>query len=110
MNIKLKNMNTSINKIENSVRHFANKMNIKLDTVKVEFEPSYEYEVEEGAYDNTDNTYSIAITLKNPQLMTQKLAKKFISNLEAKFYASKHYRKMNECVFAYFENFDIEED
>ena len=41
--------------------------------------------------------------------MTQKKAKKFIGNLEAKFYTNKHYRKLNECVFAYFENFDIED-
>lgn len=111
MNIKIMIMimNTSINKIENLVRHFANKINIKLDVVKVEFEPSYEYEVEDGEYDSTDNTYSVAITLKNPELMTQKKAKKFIGKLESKFYTSKHYRKLNECVFAYFENFDIED-
>lgn len=109
MNIKLKNMNTSIIKIENLVRHFANKMNIKLDTVKVEFEPSYKYEVEDNEYDTTDNTYSVSIMLRNPDLMTQKKAKKFIGNLESKFYTNKHYRKLNECVFAYFENFDIED-
>lgn len=102
-------MNTSTNKIENIVRHFANKMNIKLDKVEVNFEPSYDYEVEDNEYDSTNNTYSVSILLKDPQLMTDKIAKKFIGNLEAMFYSNKHYRKLNECVFAYFENFDIED-
>lgn len=46
MIIKMKrNMNTSVNKIENIVRHFGNKMGIKLTEVEVGFVPSYEYEV-----------------------------------------------------------------
>ena len=49
MIIKMKrNMNTSVNKIENIVRHFGNKMGIKLTEVGVGFVPSYEYEVYEN--------------------------------------------------------------
>lgn len=100
-------MSTSTNKIENVVRHFANKMSIKLDKVDIEFEPSYSYEVEDGDYDSTDNTFTVGITLRYPELMTEKKAKKFIGNLENKFYNDKHYKKLNECVFAYIENYNI---
>lgn len=102
-------MNTSINKIENIVRHFANKMNIKIAKVNIKFEPSYKYEVEDNEYDTTDNTYDVSIVLSDPNIMTQKKAKKFIGSLEYMFYTNKHYKKLNECVFASIENFDIED-
>lgn len=102
-------MNTSTKKIENLVRHFANKMNIKLANVKVEFTPSYDYEVEDDEYDSTDNTFDVGVTLANPGTLSQKKAKKFIGSLEGKFYSNKHYRRLNECVFVWFENFDIDD-
>lgn len=106
-------MNTSVNKIENVVRHFANKMNVKLSNVEVTFVPSYEYEVYEvdGVYetDETDNTYSVSITLSNPSTLSNNRAKKFIAQLEGMFYTNKHYRRNNETVFAYFENYEIED-
>lgn len=102
-------MNTSVNKIENVVRHFANKMNVKLSNVEVTFVPSYEYEVYENETDETDNTYSVSITLSNPFTLSNNRAKKFIAQLEGMFYTNKHYRRNNETVFAYFENYEIED-
>ena len=102
-------MNTSVNKIENVVRHFANKMNIKLANVEVKFVPSYEYEVYENETDETDNTYSVSITLSNPSTLSNNKAKKFIATIEGMFYTNKHYRRNNETVFAYFENYEIED-
>lgn len=102
-------MNTSVNKIENVVRHFANKMDVKLSNVEVTFVPSYEYEVYENETDETDNTYSVSITLSNPSTFSNNRAKKFIAQLEGMFYTNKHYRRKNETVFAYFENYEIED-
>ena len=110
MIIKMKrNMNTSVNKIKNIVRHFANKMNVKLSNVEVTFVPSYEYEVYENETDETDNTYSVSITLSNPSTLSNKKAKKFIAQLEGMFYTNKKCRRNNETVFAYFENYEIED-
>lgn len=102
-------MNTSVNKVENTIRHFANKMNIKLANVEVKFVPSYEYEVYENEIDETDNTYSVSIALFNPSTLSNKKAKKFIAQLEEMFYANKKCRKNNEVVFIYFDNFDVED-
>ena len=107
--VKMKrNMNTSVNKIENTVRHFANKMSIKLTKVNIKFEPSYEYEVYENETDETDNTYSVLVTVADPQILSNKKAKKFIAQLEGMFYTNKKCRRNNEVVFIYFDNFDIE--
>ena len=102
-------MNTSVNKVENTVRHFANKMNIKLANVEVKFVPSYEYEVYDNETDETDNTYSVLVTVANSQTISNKKAKKFIAQLEGMFYTNKKCRKNNESVFVYFDNFDIED-
>lgn len=56
-------MNTSVNKVENTVRHFANKMGIKLTKVEVGFVPSYEYEVYENETDETDRAVAIPRSL-----------------------------------------------
>ena len=104
-----RNMNTSVNKIENTVRHFANKMGIKLTEVEVGFVPSYEYEVCENATDETDNTYSVLVTVANPQTLSNNRAKKFIAQLEGMFYTNKKYRRNNEVVFIYFDNYDVED-
>lgn len=109
-----RNMGTLANKIENTVRHFANKMGIKLTEVEVGFVPSYEYEVYDyEVYDNetdeTDNTYSVLVTVANPQTLSNKKAKKFIAQLEGMFYANKKCRRNNEVVFIYFENYDVED-
>ena len=104
-----RNMNTSVNKIENTVRHFANKMGIKLAEVEVEFVPSYEYEVCENETDETDNTYSVLVTVADPQTLSNKKAKKFIAQLEGMFYANKKCRRNHEVVFIYFDNFDVED-
>ena len=104
-----RNMNTSVNKVENTVRHFANKMNIKLANVEVKFVPSYEYEVYDNETDETDNTYSVLVTVANSQTISNKKAKKFIAQLEGMFYTNKKCRKNNESVFVYFDNFDIED-
>lgn len=104
-----RNMNTSVNKVENTVRHFANKIGIKLTKVEVGFVPSYEYEVYENETDETDNTYSVSITLSNPSTLSNKKAKKFIAQLEGMFYANKKCRRNNESVFVYFDNYDIED-
>ena len=102
-------MNTSVNKVENTVRHFANKMNIKLANVEVKFVPSYEYEVYENETDETDNIYSVSITLSSHSTLSNKKAKKFIVQLEGMFYTNKKCRRNNESVFVYFDNFDIED-
>ena len=104
-----RNMNTSANKIENTVRHFANKMGIKLTEVEVGFVPSYEYEVCENTTDETDNTYSVLVTVEDPQTLSNKKAKKFIAQLEGMFYANKKCRRNHEVVFIYFDNFDVED-
>lgn len=104
-----RNMNTSVNKIENTVRHFANKMGIKLTEVEVRFVPSYEYEVYENETDETNNTYSVLVTVANPQALSNNRAKKFIAQLEGMFYANKKCRRNNEVVFICFDNFDIED-
>lgn len=104
-----RNMNTSVNKIENTVRHLANKMGIKLAEVEVGFVPSYEYEVYDNETDETDNTYSVLVTVANPQTISNNKAKKFIAQLEGMFYTNKKCRKNNESVFVYFDNFDIED-
>ena len=104
-----RNMNTSVNKIENTVRHFANKMGIKLTEVEVGFVPSYEYEVCENATDETDNTYSVLVTVADPQTLSDKKAKKFIAQLEGMFYANKKCRRNHEVVFIYFENYDVKD-
>ena len=104
-----RNMNTSANKIENTVRHFANKMGIKLAEVEVEFVHSYEYEVCENETDETDNTYSVLVTVADPQTLSNKKAKKFIAQLEGMFYANKKCRRNHEVVFIYFDNFDVED-
>ena len=104
-----RNMNTSVNKIENTVRHFANKIGIKLTEVEVGFVPSYEYEVCDNATDETDNTYSVLVTVANPQTLSNKKAKKFIAQLEGMFYANKKCRRNHEVVFIYFDNFDVED-
>ena len=103
-----RNMNTSANKIENTVRHFANKMGIKLTEVEVEFVPSYEYEVCENETDETDSTYSVLVTIADPQTLSNKKAKKFIAHLEGMFYTNKKCRRNHEVVFIYFDNFDVE--
>ena len=104
-----RNMDTSANKIENTVRHFANKMGIKLTEVEVGFVPSYEYEVCDNATDETDNTYSVLVTVEDPQTLSNKKAKKFISQLEGMFYTNKKRRRNHEVVFIYFDNFDVED-
>ena len=104
-----RNMNNSVNKIENTVRHFANKMGIKLTGVEVGFVPSYEYEVCDNATDETDNTYSVLVTVADPQTLSNKKAKKFIAQLEGMFYANKKCRRNHEVVFIYFDNFDVED-
>ena len=104
-----RNMNTSANKIENTVRHFANKMGIKLTEVEVEFVPSYEYEVCENETDETDNTYSVLVTVANPHTFSNKKAKKFIAQLEGMFYTNKKCRINHEVVFIYFDNYDVED-
>ena len=104
-----RNMNTSANKIENTVRHFANKMGIKLTEVEVEFVPSYEYEVCENETDETDSTYSVLVTIADPQTLSNKKAKKFIAHLEGMFYTNKKCRRNHEVVFIYFDNFDVED-
>ena len=104
-----RNMNTSVNKIKNTVRHFANKMGIKLTEVEVGFVPSYEYEVCENETDETDNTYSVLITVADPHTLSNKKAKKFIAQLEGMFYANKKCRRNHEVVFIYFDNFDVED-
>ena len=104
-----RNMNTSTNKIKNTVRHFANKMGIKLTEVEVGFVPSYEYEVCENATDETDNTYSVLVTVADPNTLSNKKAKKFIAQLEGMFYANKKCRKNHEVVFIYFDNYDVED-
>ena len=104
-----RNMNTSTNKIKNTVRHFANKMGIKLTEVEVGFVPSYEYEVCENATDETDNTYSVLVTVANPNALSNKKAKKFIAHLEGMFYANKKCRRNHEVVFIYFDNYDVED-
>ena len=103
------NMNTSANKIENIVRHFANKMGIKLTEVEVGFVPSYEYEVYENETDETDNTYSVLVTVANPHTLSNKKAKKFIAQLEGMFYTNKKCRKNHEVVFIYFDNYDVKD-
>lgn len=104
-----RNMGTLANKIENTVRHFANKMGIKLTEVEVGFVPSYEYEVCDNEIDETDNTYSVLVTVANPQTLSNKKAKKFIAQLEGMFYANKKCRRNHEVVFIYFDNFDVED-
>ena len=104
-----RNMNTSANKIKNIVRHFANKMGIKLTEVEVGFVPSYEYEVCENATDETDNTYSVLVTVADPNTLSNKKAKKFIAHLEGMFYANKKCRRNHEVVFIYFDNYDVED-
>lgn len=104
-----RNMDTSVNKIENTVRHFANKIGIKLTEVEVGFVPSYEYEVCENATDETDNTYSVLVTVADPKTLSNKKAKKFIAQLEGMFYANKKCRRNHEVVFIYFDNFDVED-
>ena len=104
-----RNMNTSTNKIKNTVRHFANKMGIKLTEVEVGFVPSYEYEVCDNATDETDNTYSVLVTVEDPQTLSNKKAKKFIAQLEGMFYTNKKCRRNHEVVFIYFDNYDVED-
>ena len=104
-----RNMGTSANKIENTVRHFANKMGIKLTEVEVGFVPSYEYEVYGNETDETDNTYSVLVTVANPNTLSNKKAKKFIAQLEGMFYTNKKCRRNNEVVFIYFDNYDVED-
>lgn len=104
-----RNMNTSVNKIENTVRHFANKMGIKLTEVGVGFVPSYEYEVYGNETDETDNTYSVLVTVADPHTLSNKKAKKFIAQLEGMFYTNKKYRRNHEVVFIYFDNYDVED-
>ena len=84
-------------------------MNIKLANVEVKFVPSYEYEVYDNETDETDNTYSVLVTVANSQTISNKKAKKFIAQLEGMFYTNKKCRKNNESVFVYFDNFDIED-
>ena len=104
-----RNMNTSTNKIKSTVRHFANKMGIKLTEVEVGFVPSYEYEVCENATDETDNTYSVLVTVADPNTLSNKKAKKFIAQLEGMFYINKKCRRNHEVVFIYFDNYDVED-
>ena len=104
-----RNMNTSVNKIENTVRHFANKMGIKLTEVEVGFVPSYEYEVCDNATDETDNTYSVLVTVEYPQTLSNKKAKKFIAQLEGMFYTNNKCRRNHEVVFIYFDNYDVKD-
>ena len=104
-----RNMDTSANKIENKVRHFANKKGIKLTEVEVGFVPSYEYEVYENETDETDNTYSVLVTVANPHTLSNKKAKKFIAQMEGMFYANKKCRRNHEVVFIYFENYDVKD-
>ena len=104
-----RNMNTSVNKIENTVRHFANKMGIKLTEVEVGFVPSYEYEVCDNVTDETDNTYSVLVTVEDPQTLSNKKAKKFIAQLEGMFYTNKKCRRNHEVVFIYFDNYDVKD-
>lgn len=104
-----RNMGTLANKIENTVRHFANKMGIKLTEVEVGFVPSYEYEVCYNETDETDNTYSVLVTVANPHTLSNKKAKRFIAQLEGMFYTNKKCRRNHEVVFIYFENYDVED-
>lgn len=108
--VKMKrNMNTSVNKIKNTVRHFANKIGIKLTEVEVEFIPSYEYEVYDNETDETDNIYSVLVTVANPHTISNEKAKKFIAQLEGMFYTNKKCRKNHEVVFIYFDNYDVKD-
>ncbi len=102
-------MNTSVNKIKNTVRHFANKIGIKLTEVEVEFIPSYEYEVYDNETDETDNIYSVLVTVANPHTISNEKAKKFIAQLEGMFYTNKKCRKNHEVVFIYFDNYDVKD-
>ena len=104
-----RNMGTLANKIENTVRRFANKMGIKLTEVEVGFIPSYEYEVCDNETDETDNTYSVLVTVANPNALSNKKAKKFIAQLEGMFYTNKKCRRNHEVVFIYFDNYDVKD-
>ena len=104
-----RNMNTSTNKIKNTVRHFANKMGIKLTEVEVGFVPSYEYEVYDNETDETDNTYSVLVTVADPQTLSNKKAKKFIAQLEGMFYTNKKCRRKHEVLLIYFYKLDVKD-
>lgn len=99
-------MRTSNITIENIIRHFANKMNIIVKKIDIKYDESYEYEVEDDDFDETNNTFSIALEVDEKSSI--KNLKKFIGKTEWYFNSKKKYQKRNESVFIYTTNVDLD--
>lgn len=92
-------MNTSVT-LNNKVRHIANKMNIKLEDVEINFTPSYEYEVSDEEVETTNDTYEIVINVKNINI-SKKKAEKFLTEVQN--------LNTNEFdIFTYIDNVDLD--
>lgn len=99
-------MRTSNITIENIIRHFANKMNIIIKKIDIKYEESYEYEVEDDDFDETNNTFSIALEVDEKSSI--KSLKNFIGRTEWYFTSKKKYQERNESVFIYTTNVDLD--
>lgn len=92
-------MNTSVT-LNNKVHHIANKMNIKLEDVEINFTPSYEYEVSDEEVETTNDTYEIVINVKNINI-SKKKAEKFLTEVQN--------LNTNEFdIFTYIDNVDLD--
>lgn len=100
MMLKLTDMNKTIITLNNKVRHIANKMNIKLQSVSINFIPSYEYEVSDEETETTNDTYEIVIEVANTDI-NEKRAKKFLTNVQ-------NLNAKDFDIFTYIDNIDID--
>lgn len=92
-------MNTLVT-LNNKVRHIANKMSIKLQSVSINFIPSYEYEVSDDETETTNDTYEIVIEVSDVNISIKK-AKKFLTKVQN--LNTKHFD-----IFTYIDNIDID--
>lgn len=97
---------TTTTTIENFVRHFANKLGIKIQKVTTDFTPSYKYQVEEDEYDETNNDFRVALTVDENTPVS--VLRKFIGLTEFRFATRKRTVERNEGLFIYIDNIDID--
>lgn len=93
-------MDKTIITLNNKVRHIANKMNIKLQDVSINFIPSYEYEVSDEEMETTNDTYEIVIVTVDDTI-SHKRAHKFLDEVQ-------NLNTDKFDIFTYIDNIDLD--
>lgn len=63
--------------INNKINKVAKKFNIKIDEIEIKMTPSWNY-----GEDNTNDTFEVSMSIKNPDSVSVKRIQNFIGNVE----------------------------